>query len=126
MIVLPLLFSGLASLSLASPLTELTSPLSLFDRRDYTTTCGTSGSISCRNTTAAPNLCCFEHPGGLIVLPQFWDTKPANGPADSWTIHGLWPDLCTGGYDEFCDSSRDYPASSLSAMLRDQGAHRAL
>lgn len=46
--------------------------------------------LSCHNTTAVQNLCCFNAPGGSLLQTQFWDTNPASGPADSWTIHGLW------------------------------------
>jgi len=52
--------------------------------------------FSCHNTTAIDNTCCFESPGGLILQTQFWDTNPASGPNNSWTIHGLWPDNCDG------------------------------
>lgn len=46
--------------------------------------------LSCHNTTAVQNLCCFNAPGGQMLLTQFWDTKPVTGPVDSWTLHGLW------------------------------------
>lgn len=64
------------------------------------------------------NPCCVNHPSGHFLQTQFWDTSPALGPADSWTIHGLWPDLCSGGFDEFCDSTRrhdDIPAALKAA-----------
>jgi ribonuclease T2 len=37
------------------------------------------------------------------------------GPADRWTEHGLWPDYCSGGFDQFCDKSREH--SSISSVL---------
>jgi hypothetical protein len=46
--------------------------------------------LSCHNTTTVDNLCCFNSPGGSLLQTQFWDTDPASGPSDSWTIHGLW------------------------------------
>lgn len=46
--------------------------------------------VSCQNTTAVENSCCFNSPGGLLLLTQFWTTDPPTGPSDSWTIHGLW------------------------------------
>jgi ribonuclease T2 len=46
--------------------------------------------LSCHNTTAVADLCCFNAPGGQLLQTQFWDTDPATGPDDSWTIHGLW------------------------------------
>jgi hypothetical protein len=33
---------------------------------------------------------CFNYPGGQLLQTQFWDTAPATGPVDSWTVHGLW------------------------------------
>jgi hypothetical protein len=64
--------------------------------------------LSCHNTTVVENLCCFNAPGGQLLQTQFWDTHPATGPDDSWTLHGLWPDRCDGSYDANCDSSRVY------------------
>jgi hypothetical protein len=46
--------------------------------------------LSCHNATTVDNLCCFNSPGGSLLQTQFWDTDPATGPEDSWTIHGLW------------------------------------
>ena len=46
--------------------------------------------LSCHNTTVVNNLCCFNAPGGSLLQTQFWDTNPASGPSNSWTIHGLW------------------------------------
>ncbi|EXJ73649.1 uncharacterized protein A1O5_03411 [Cladophialophora psammophila CBS 110553] len=60
--------------------------------------------------------CCLNHPSGHFLQTQFWDTAPPIGPNNSWTIHGLWPDLCTGGFDAFCDSSRSH--SDIRSVLR--------
>lgn len=46
--------------------------------------------LSCHNTTIVQDLCCFNAPGGQLLQTQFWDTAPATGPDDSWTLHGLW------------------------------------
>ena len=46
--------------------------------------------LSCTNKTVIPNTCCFNAPGGNLLQTQFWDTDPATGPANHWTIHGLW------------------------------------
>ena len=51
---------------------------------------GSSLQLSCHNTSAVQNLCCFNAPGGELLQTQFWDYDPATGPADSWTVHGLW------------------------------------
>jgi ribonuclease T2 len=45
--------------------------------------------LSCHNTTAQANLCCFNSPGGALLQTQFWDTSPPTGPDDSWTLHGM-------------------------------------
>lgn len=46
--------------------------------------------LSCQNSTVVEDLCCFNAPGGQLLLTQFWDTNPVTGPVDSWTMHGLW------------------------------------
>ncbi|KIW11350.1 hypothetical protein PV08_10650 [Exophiala spinifera] len=63
------------------------------------------------------NTCCVNHPSGHFLQTQFWDTSPALGPNTSWTIHGLWPDLCTGGFDEFCDSTRSHPPGAMRELI---------
>lgn len=42
--------------------------------------------LSCQNSSAIQDLCCFNAPGGALLLTQFWDTSPVVGPEDSWTI----------------------------------------
>jgi ribonuclease T2 len=74
---------------------------------------------SCQNTTVVTDLCCFNAPGGQFLQTQFWDTDPATGPSNSWTIHGLWPDNCDGTYSESCDSSRDY--TDITSILTSFG-----
>ncbi|KIJ66238.1 hypothetical protein HYDPIDRAFT_86785 [Hydnomerulius pinastri MD-312] len=85
--------------------------------------CSTSGPASCHNTSAV-DTCCTEYPGGLLLQTQFWDTDVAGSPADSWTIHGLWPDNCDGTYTEDCDPSRDY--TNISQLLTSQNATSTL
>ncbi|EJF67147.1 ribonuclease T2 [Dichomitus squalens LYAD-421 SS1] len=104
-----------------SPFTSV-GPLDLFKR--ISSGCSTSGPASCHNTTKQTDLCCFESPGGLLLQTQFWDTNPSTGPANSWTIHGLWPDNCDGTFSENCDSSRDY--TDIAGLLTDQGASDTL
>ncbi|KAF9531911.1 ribonuclease T2 [Crepidotus variabilis] len=117
--------SSLAVLALASPVFDLTSPADILTRSDLiSSSCSTSGSASCHNTTSQSNLCCFESPGGLLLQTQFWDTNPSTGPSTSWTIHGLWPDNCDGTYEDTCDPSRAY--TGINTLLTNQGASDTL
>lgn len=76
--------------------------------------------LSCHNSSAVADTCCFNYPGGQFLQTQFWDTNPPNGPQDSWTLHGLWPDHCKGGFDQFCDDARSY--NNITAILTSLGA----
>ncbi|KAL8886545.1 MAG: hypothetical protein Q9215_005767 [Flavoplaca cf. flavocitrina] len=70
-------------------------------------------------TVLAADTCCFNAPGGLLLLTQFWDTNPPTGPDDSWTVHGLWPDNCDGTYEQYCDKSREY--DNVTAIISAAG-----
>ncbi|KAA8895933.1 ribonuclease T2-like protein, partial [Sphaerosporella brunnea] len=72
-------------------------------------------TLSCHNTTAVADTCCFNAPGGQLLQTQFWDYDAATGPADSWTIPGLWPDNCDGTYQANCDSCTGSVALLTSA-----------
>lgn len=53
-------------------------------------TCPVNGPMSCNNQTAADS-CCFIHPGGRLLLTQFWDQEVhVGGSEEDWTLHGLW------------------------------------
>ncbi|KAL9105013.1 MAG: hypothetical protein Q9163_000110 [Psora crenata] len=80
----------------------------------------TNPQISCQNTTAVADTCCFNAPGGQLLQTQFWDYSPATGPPDSWTVHGLWPDHCDGTYDANCDPARAY--TNISSIISAAGA----
>ncbi|CAG7918529.1 unnamed protein product [Penicillium olsonii] len=91
------------------------------DERPYpgvSSSCPVS-EISCQAKYHGQDTCCFNYPGGQMLQTQFWDADPAIGPEDAWTIHGLWPDHCAGGFDQFCDSKRRY--SNISLILVDSG-----
>lgn len=82
--------------------------------------------LSCATApTCSIDPCSTNTPGGLLLLTQFWDYSPAIGPSDSWTIHGLWPDTCTGGYDSDCDPSRNnaHIASTLLSSTNPKANH---
>lgn len=55
--------------------------------------CPIDGPLSCHNSTpiAGDPSCCFVHPGGRILLTQFWDRDVhVGGAEEDWTLHGLW------------------------------------
>ncbi|RUS15212.1 ribonuclease T2-like protein, partial [Jimgerdemannia flammicorona] len=61
--------------------------------------------LSC-STTTLDTCCSPKH--GLLVLAQQW--VPGKGPRDAFTMHGLWPDTCSGAQVPIreCDASRSY------------------
>ncbi|EPS40167.1 hypothetical protein H072_6049 [Dactylellina haptotyla CBS 200.50] len=117
----------LVPLSVALPLAAAV-PLNIFCERSPIPELPTSGptcskadstQLSCHNTTSVSNLCCFNSPGGQLLLTQFWDTNPSVGPVDSWTLHGLWPDNCDGSYEQFCDKARE--TTDITGVLQSFG-----
>jgi ribonuclease T2 len=79
--------------------------------------CPKTPSLSCPSSPPdSLNTCCVNHPSGHFLQTQFWDTSPPVGPNDSWTIHGLWPDLCSGGFDQFCDNTRSH--EDIAGVIR--------
>ncbi|KAG8887309.1 ribonuclease T2-like [Tulasnella sp. 332] len=103
---------------------DMARPATIFGK--HQSTCS-ANLVSCSDSITDADSCCVETPGGQLVQVQFWDYKPSEGPADSWTIHGLWPDklvLCLirrtgGGYQENCDPSRAY--HSITDVLKSNG-----
>ncbi|EIM82063.1 ribonuclease T2 [Stereum hirsutum FP-91666 SS1] len=83
-------------------------------------TCPDPAVLSCSTEAESGSVdsCCVVTPGGALVHVQLWDLDI--GEADSFGIHGLWPDKCNGQFYENCDSSRDYSSSSISNNLPSQ------
>ncbi|KAF8129423.1 RNase Gf29 [Mycena galopus ATCC 62051] len=118
---------ALAGSSAAFVITNFTSPNINVHRgliSDISSGCPTTGVAASCETPAGTNTCCYETPGGLLLQTQFWDTDPSDGPSNSWTIHGLWPDECNLSFQENCDSSRDY--TGISSLMTAQGGASTL
>lgn len=101
MVVSRLILGAAAYLSLAAA--SLHSPLSAAgncSRHDLDV-------LSCTPESLTTDACCVESPGGLLLLTQLY-SKTAGGPADTWTMHGLWNDFCNGSYPSSCDDTRNY------------------
>ncbi|KAG0333937.1 ribonuclease T2-like [Podila humilis] len=90
---------AVASLSVISAL-----PVpSMFEKR---ATCPVD-VLSCTSESSGVDACCLPEMG-LILLTQQWYN--GLGPANEFTIHGLWPDTCSGGQGPAtgCDAARIY------------------
>ena len=95
---------------------------------DFSSSCPIDSPISCSSNGDTSNSCCYENPGGIILFTQFWDYNPASGPADSFTIHSIWNDYCSGGYPQFCDTSLeiDSTGSTIESIVVDQFGDQTL
>ncbi|KAI0157340.1 ribonuclease Trv [Xylariaceae sp. FL1272] len=97
------------------------SDITPYDPLSGAPTCPLDGPVSCNNQTAA-DACCFIYPGGRLLLTQFWDEEiHVGGGEEDWTLHGLWPDLCDGSYDQYCGMAPRF--DNISDILKhyDQG-----
>ncbi|EST05581.1 Ribonuclease T2-like protein [Kalmanozyma brasiliensis GHG001] len=115
----------LTSLSVATSLLTLATAATL-PQTPFTVSSNSSldTCLSCATSPSCPlDPCLTNTPGGLLLLTQFWDYSPAIGPSDSWTIHGLWPDTCSGGYDSDCDPSRN--TNNIASILRSSSHPKA-
>ncbi|KAF9334153.1 ribonuclease T2-like [Podila minutissima] len=65
---------------------------------------------SCSSASGGVDTCCLPK-NGFAKLSLQWHTKI--GPADVFTVHGLWPDTCEGRIIADCDPSRAHDARSL-------------
>ncbi|RCH85364.1 ribonuclease T2-like, partial [Rhizopus stolonifer] len=73
-----------------------------------------ANALSC-HVSGTVDACCSPT-YGLVVLTQQW--APGYGPSDEFTLHGLWPDTCSGAYgpSSGCDSSRS--SSAIASVIR--------
>ncbi|KAI1864969.1 uncharacterized protein JN550_008515 [Neoarthrinium moseri] len=86
--------------------------------------CPLDGPISCNNKTAGDS-CCFVYPGGRLLLTQFWDeVVHVGGSEEDWTLHGLWPDLCDGSYDQYCGMAPRF--NNITEVLKHYGQDELL
>ncbi|ODQ67655.1 ribonuclease T2 [Nadsonia fulvescens var. elongata DSM 6958] len=65
--------------------------------------------------------CCYESPGGVLLLTQFWDYRPGIGANDTFTLHGLWPDNCDGSFEQFCDRAMEITNATEILLSRGYG-----
>ncbi|KAI8060865.1 RNase Sy [Gongronella butleri] len=91
-------------LSLTAVALALTAPLAMALPLEARATCPLN-ALSCSSTAGGS---CCSPTNGLLILVQQW--IPGWGPSDGFTLHGLWPDTCSGGQtgSSGCDSSRQY------------------
>ncbi|KAI7823039.1 ribonuclease T2 [Gamsiella multidivaricata] len=61
--------------------------------------------LSC--SSSGIDSCCLPSMGLLLLVQQWYDGL---GPSNEFTMHGLWPDTCTGGQGPStgCDAKRIY------------------
>ncbi|KAI9245771.1 ribonuclease T2-like protein [Sporodiniella umbellata] len=76
--------------------------------------CSLTG-LSCSAGTSSGDSCCSPK-YGLLVLNLQW--VKGFGPNNAFTLHGLWPDTCSGGYgpSSGCDNSRN--SNSVASIIQ--------
>lgn len=79
--------------------------------------CPGNSPLSCSAGTS--DTCCYEGTNGIFLSTQFWDYNPATGEDDEFTLHGLWSDKCSGGYDQYCNPS--WEVTNVTEVLLDLG-----
>ncbi|KAG2195374.1 base non specific RNase Rh [Mucor mucedo] len=75
-------------------------------------------TLSCHWTGSVDACCSPKY--GLVVLALQW--MPGFGPNDEFTIHGLWPDTCSGRMapGRGCDNSRN--TNQIASIVRNMNS----
>lgn len=87
-------------------------------------TCPADPPLSCSADAGTSDSCCYEGVNGVMLMTQLWDYDPAIGPEDLFTIHGLWPNKCKGGYDQFCNPG--WKISDARKVLEEAGENELI
>ncbi|KAF9540154.1 ribonuclease T2-like [Mortierella hygrophila] len=63
--------------------------------------------LSCSSASSGLDGCCVPSMGLLLLVQQWYQGL---GPSNEFTMHGLWPDTCSGGQGPAngCDAARVY------------------
>ncbi|KAK3838000.1 MAG: ribonuclease T2-like protein [Linnemannia elongata] len=63
--------------------------------------------LSCTSASSGLDGCCVPSMGLILLVQQWYNGL---GPANEFTMHGLWPDTCSGGRGPAngCDAARVY------------------
>ncbi|CAD6891192.1 unnamed protein product [Tilletia controversa] len=67
-----------------------------------------SSASCCYNAALVPG----GEESGLVLSTQFYDTNNTSinpGPAGTTTVHGIWPDYCSGRYPQYCTADSGIP-----------------
>ncbi|RKO86462.1 ribonuclease T2-like protein, partial [Blyttiomyces helicus] len=91
-----------------------------------------SGSCSASDVSCSVQDSCCVPDNGILVLSVQWLTgycasNSCNIQAPSnWTLHGLWPDDCSGNQVGFCDQSRQYTDVAQRVQSFDNNLYQQL
>lgn len=95
-----------ASLAVAAFSTVSALPVNMSAFQPRALTCP-ADVLSCTSASAGLDGCCVPSMGLILLVQQWYNGL---GPANEFTMHGLWPDTCSGGQGPTngCDAARVY------------------
>ncbi|KAG0293603.1 ribonuclease T2-like [Linnemannia gamsii] len=107
-----------ASLAIATLSAVSALPVNMSAFKPRALTCPTD-VLSCTSASNGLDGCCVPTMGLILLVQQWYNGL---GPANEFTIHGLWPDTCSGGQGPAngCDAARVY--SDIDTRLRNYPA----